>query len=344
MTERSAQTQAGRHAPDGAGSTAPGGEIPQAVPAPGAGPAAGGAAPGGPGAAPAVDGVPAGAGAANGDRTAPVGGAVPVGGAGTGGGGAVPVGGAGPEDDAAAPMGDGAASVGGGAALGGDRAASVGGGGAAAGGDGAGGAGGAQKRTPLLVEQLGGWRGLFDSTLPVVVFVVANTLGGLTVAIWSAVAAAALVSLLRLARRQSLQQAMSGLFGVAIAAYIAHRTGTAKGFFLFGIWASFGYAVLFSGSALLRWPLVGVIWEYVEAGGSGWRRHRPLMRTYTLLTLMWAAIFAARGLVQHYLYDADQTGWLAFARIAMGYPVTLGALGVTLLLVRRIRRRLPEPA
>jgi hypothetical protein len=42
--------------------------------------------------------------------------------------------------------------------------------------------------------------------------------------------------------------------------------------------------------------------------------------------------------VQHYLYDANHTGWLAFARISMGYPVTLAALGVTLLLVRRVRR------
>ncbi len=200
---------------------------------------------------------------------------------------------------------------------------------------------GATKQTPLLIEQLGGWRGLFDSTFPVVVFVVANTLGGLTVAIWAAVGAGVGVSLLRLARKQSVQQSVSGLFGVAIAAYIAHRTGTAKGYFLFGIWASFAYATLFFGSVLVRWPLVGVIWEYVEGGAGTWRRNRRLMQVYCLLTLMWAGIFLARGLVQHFLYDADQTGWLAFARISMGYPVTLGALGLTLLLVRRVRRSPP---
>src|SRR5262249_57806202 len=93
----------------------------------------------------------------------------------------------------------------------------------------------AARQVPLLVQQLGGWRGLFDSTFPVIVFVVANTLGGLTVAIWAAVGAALLVSALRLARKQSVQQAVSGLFGVAVAAFIAHRTGSAKGYFLFGI-------------------------------------------------------------------------------------------------------------
>jgi hypothetical protein len=202
----------------------------------------------------------------------------------------------------------------------------------------------APRTTPLLVEQMGGWRGLFDSTVPVVVFVVANTIGGLTVAIWSAVGAALLISALRLVRRQTLQQAMSGLFGVAIAAYIAHRTGTAKGFFLFGIWASFAYAALFFGSVLVRRPLVGVIWEYVESGLPGWRQDRRLMRVYSLLTVLWAGVFLARGVVQHFLYDSDRTGWLAFARVSMGYPVTLAVLGLTLLLVRRVRRPAPAPA
>jgi Protein of unknown function (DUF3159) len=200
------------------------------------------------------------------------------------------------------------------------------------------------KQMPLLVEQMGGWRGLLDSTLPVVVFIAANSFANLTVAIWAALGSGVLVAILRLARKQTIQQAVSGLFGVAIAAYLAHRTGSAKGFFLFGIWASFAYAALFGGSVLARWPLVGVIWEYVDGSGTQWRRERRLMRAYMLLTLLWTAIFLVRGLVQHYLYDSNHTGWLAAARLAMGYPVTIGALAVTVLAVRRVRRAaLPPP-
>ena len=201
-------------------------------------------------------------------------------------------------------------------------------------------AGEAKRPMPMLVEQLGGWRGLFDSTVPVVVFIITNTIAGLTPAIWAAVGAAVVVFALRLVRRESPQQAVSGLIGVAIAAFIAHRTGHAKGFFLFGIWASYFYAALFFVSVLARWPVVGVAWEYVESGGNAWRRQSALLRVYTWTTLMWVGIFLARALVQQFLYDQDRTGWLAFARIAMGYPVTLGALGITLLVVRRVRRRL----
>lgn len=194
------------------------------------------------------------------------------------------------------------------------------------------------KRPPLLVESIGGWRGLIDSGLPVVVFVGVNAAAGLSTAIWAAVGTGLVLCVLRLLRKQTVQQAISGFLGVALAAYIASRTGEAKGFFLLGIWASFLYAAVFAVSVLLRWPLVGVVWEYVDGGGGTWRRDKPLMRVYTWMTLLWVAVFLSRGLVQRFLYEEDRTGWLAVARLAMGYPLTIGALALTVLLVRRVRR------
>ncbi len=199
---------------------------------------------------------------------------------------------------------------------------------------------GSARPKPMLVESIGGWRGVVDSGLPVVVFVGANAAAGLRVAIWAALAAGAVLFVLRLARRETVQQAVSGFLGVALAAYIASRTGEAKGYFLLGIWASFGYAAIFAASVLLRWPLVGVIWEYVDGAqpGAGWRQDRRLMRVYTWCTLLWVAVFLARGLVQRFLYEEDRTGWLAVARLSMGYPLTIGALAVSVLAVRRVRR------
>jgi hypothetical protein len=197
--------------------------------------------------------------------------------------------------------------------------------------------------TPLLVESIGGWRGLADSGLPVVVFVAVNAAAGLTAAIWAAVGAGLVLFALRLVRRETVQQAVSGFLGVAVAAYIASRTGEAKGFFLLGIWASFAYAGFFAASLVVRWPLVGVVWEYVDGAGGRWRKDRPLMRVYTWTTVLWVGVFLSRGLVQRFLYEEDRTGWLAFARLAMGYPVTVGALAVTVLAVRRVRRAAADP-
>lgn len=188
----------------------------------------------------------------------------------------------------------------------------------------------------LLISSIGGWRGMVDSGLPVVVFVIANVAGGLRVGIWSAVGAAVLLLVLRLVRRESVQQAISGAFGVGIAAFIAWRMGQARGFFLLGIWRNLVYGAVFAISAVVRRPLIGVLWEYFEGNGTAWRENTRLRRTYTWVTLLWAAVFFARVIVQHFFYERNATGWLAGTSLAMGYPLLGLALAVTVLAVRRV--------
>lgn len=195
---------------------------------------------------------------------------------------------------------------------------------------------------PTLLEQMGGISGLVYSSVPVLVFVLVNSIFSLQPAIWASVGSAVVITVLRILRKQPLQPAISGFFGVAIAAFIAYRTGDAKGFFLFGIWASLIYGCVFGASVLARWPLAGVIWSFLNGHGMRWRSDRRSLFAYDLATLAWAVVFFSRFIVQRWLYDEDQTGWLAFARIAMGYPLTAAALAVTVWAVRRAGRRLSE--
>ncbi|MBF6195125.1 DUF3159 domain-containing protein [Nocardia implantans] len=192
-----------------------------------------------------------------------------------------------------------------------------------------------ERAEQTLLEQLGGFSGLIYSTLPVVVFVPVNSFAGLAAAIWSALGVAAAILLWRLVRRDPLQPAISGFFGVGICAFIAYRMGEAKGFFLFGIYTSLVYAGVFLASILVRRPLVGVIWGVLNGHGSDWRSDPRSVRLYDLATTTWILVFGARYLVQSELYDTDRTGWLAFARIAMGWPLTAVALAVTIWAVRR---------
>lgn len=111
--------------------------------------------------------------------------------------------------------------------------------------------------------------------------------------------------------------------------------GEAKGFFLFGIYTSLIYGAAFLISILIRRPLVGVVWGVLNGHGGDWRGDSRVVRLYDIATIAWALVFGARYLVQHHLYDADSTGWLAAARIAMGWPLTAVALGVTVWAVRR---------
>jgi len=189
-----------------------------------------------------------------------------------------------------------------------------------------------------ILDQLGGLSGVVASTVPVVAFVVVNSVTSLKPAVIVAVAVALGVAAWRVVRKEALQPAISGLFGVGIGAFIAYRTGEAKGYFLLGIWSSLVYCAVFVASVLVRWPLAGVIWHGVNGDGQGWRSQPPLRRAYTLATLLWAAVFAGRFVVQRWLYDTDQTVLLGAARLGMGLPLTGLALLGTVWAVRRSKR------
>lgn len=200
-----------------------------------------------------------------------------------------------------------------------------------------------ERETPSLLEQMGGVQGVVASTVPVAVFVVANVAFGLQAAVISALAAGVATAVWRIARKQPLQPAVSGLFGVGIAAFIAYRTGEARGFYLPGLLFSAACGLAFLVSMAVRWPLAGVVWHAVNGDGQSWRADPRLLRAYTFATALWTLVFASRVVVQGWLYNADEETWLGIARLAMGYPLVGLALLGTVWAVRRAGRD-PAPA
>ncbi len=196
-------------------------------------------------------------------------------------------------------------------------------------------------QTPTLLERMGGVSGLVYASVPTLAYVIVNAIAGLNAAVVVAVGASLALIVLRLVRKEPLQPAMSGLLGVVVAAAIAYYTGSAEGYFLPGIWFSLVMTVVFTVSLVLRRPLVGVIWNLMRGTGPdpAWRADKTVLHAFDVATLTFVAVFAARFLVQDTLYDAGSTGWLAFARIAMGYPLLALALLVVYWAVRRANRR-----
>src|SRR4051794_27651463 len=218
---------------------------------------------------------------------------------------------------------------------------------------------------------------MLDATLPTVAFIIANARGGLQVGIWAAVIAALLLFLLRLIRRESVQQAVSGLFAVGVAVAIAAFSGQARNFFAFGIVRNAAFAVVLLGSIPLRRPLVGVIAEFLAPSHLGamsshrvpglrgglrgglqragtvlqpargepdpeaelhWREDRRLMRAYGWLTVLWGVTFLLRLLVQGVLYQANDVSLLGTMSIVLGLPLTAVDVLVTFWVIARLHR------
>lgn len=205
-----------------------------------------------------------------------------------------------------------------------------------------------QERLPSfseqLAQQLGGWRGLAEASVPVAVFVLVNIVASLNVGLISATAVAVGIATWRLSRRQPVRHAINGLVGIGIGAILAWRTGQEKDFYLPGILYGISYGVALLASAALRWPLVGWLWSVLVAGGSqAWRRDDRLMRTFGWLTVLWGVVWIAKVGVQAWLWHIDKATELGVARLLLGYPPYALLLAITVWAVRRANRN-PAPA
>lgn len=193
---------------------------------------------------------------------------------------------------------------------------------------------------PTLLDQMGGPWGFVYSTVPVVVFVAADAVLPPAATIGVSVAVGVALTVFRLVRGERFSSAAGGLLGLAVAVGIVAWTGSAKDFFVLGIWVALAGFVVTFGSVLARRPLTGVIWNLLHGGRHVWRADRAVLRAHDIATLAAAAVFGTRFVVKEWLYLADSTTWLAVAKIAMGTPLTVLAALVVLWAFRCTTKRL----
>lgn len=198
----------------------------------------------------------------------------------------------------------------------------------------------------LLANAIGGWRGMIDSALPAVVFLIVYPVSGqvLSIALWSAIGTAAALTVLRLIRRQPLTQVAGGFAGVALSAFVASRTGTAEGYFLPGLITNAAYGLGALVSVLVSWPIMGVFIGAMTGSVSAWRSDAPVRRAMASATWIWVAVFWGRLLVQLPLYFLGYVTALGTAKIVLGWPLFLLGAWLNYRLIKPIMPRLKELA
>jgi hypothetical protein len=196
-----------------------------------------------------------------------------------------------------------------------------------------------------VASQLGGVRGMVESSIPVVVFVLVNVVWSVKPALITSVAVGLAVAGFRLLRRESVRHATNGLVGIAIGALIAWKTGQAKDYYLPGILLTLGYGLAMVGSVVAGRPLVGWLWSLVaDSGRNQWRFDAGLRRIFGWLTVLWAAVFFAKFVVNIWVYfasgltDDQKASILGVMRIALGAPPYAILLALTVWAVRRHQR------
>lgn len=189
----------------------------------------------------------------------------------------------------------------------------------------------------VVWHAMGGWRGLLESVVPSLAFLVIYTIWQeLLPALIISVGLAVVFTVVRLAMRSPASAAIGGLVATAAAAALALWTGRAQDNFVWGFITNAAYGTAFLVSALVGWSLIGLAGGWLMGEPTAWRADRRKRRVYFWLAIAWAALFAARLAVQLPLYFASNVTALGTLKLIMGIPLFAPLVAVTWLAVRAI--------
>ncbi len=151
---------------------------------------------------------------------------------------------------------------------------------------------------PLHVKHflalMGGGKGVFDSSVPALVFIAVRLVADLNTGVVAAVVAGLLVVAYRRSKGESLQYCVSGFFGLLIAVALVKLTGSGKGFFYSGIALTGFSGLAFALSNLVKQPAVALALVAIDSKYEAWKTDPALRRACVLSTWVWSASFLIR--------------------------------------------------
>lgn len=173
-----------------------------------------------------------------------------------------------------------------------------------------------------VIAAFGGKKGLIDSGIPSVIFlIVFNISDRLNSALFASIAISALLTIFRLIRRDTIQHSLSGFIGVLICAWFANRTGNASDVYLPKLLTNLGYGSVYLIANIAGWPVLGLMLGPILGENLTWRNHPERKRAYTLASWLWVLMFFTRIIVQYPIYRSGNVNLLGTVNLAMGYPL-----------------------
>lgn len=186
-----------------------------------------------------------------------------------------------------------------------------------------------------LRRMIGGGRDIADGAIPSIIFVAANAVWSLRVAVLAAATYGVGVTLYRLARKQGARHPLMGLLGLGLSGGIALWTGSASAYFVPGviIGALVGSFTLLT--VVIKRPSSAMFAMALERKPPEHYQRPDVLRAHMIITTLWALVFLGRAGLRAYLIAKDQTALLGASALVLGYPLTLGLAALTVVYLKR---------
>ena len=188
-----------------------------------------------------------------------------------------------------------------------------------------------------ILDALGGKKGLLDSGLPAVLFlIIFNISDDLQVALYGAIGTYIVLTIIRLAMKDTIQHVISGLIGVLFCAYLANRSGNASDFYIPKLLTNLAYGSAYLIANLAGWPIIGVILGPLLGENFLWRKNPQRKRAYMRAGWLWVAMFFGRIAVQYPIYKSGNVNLLGTVNLAMGYPLFIATAWGTWMILKKV--------
>jgi hypothetical protein len=188
-----------------------------------------------------------------------------------------------------------------------------------------------------VLSAFGGKKGLIDSGIPSIVFlVVFNVTDDLQQALIASVALSALLTIIRLAMRDTVQHAISGFIGSLICAWFANRTGNPSDLYIPKLLTNLGYGSAYLIANLAGWPVLGLMLGPILGENLLWRHDPVRKRAYIRASWIWVGMFFTRIAVQYPIYRSGNVNLLGTVNLAMGYPLFFASAYGSWLILRSV--------
>lgn len=162
--------------------------------------------------------------------------------------------------------------------------------------------------------------------LPPLVFVIANSLFGLSWGIISAVLTALLLGAVRYLKGETVKYAVGGLLGVLIASVFVYFAGNAANYFLPRIITSGFLFIAAIVTLIIGRPMAAIASHLSRGWEMSWFLRRDIKPAYAEVTVMWAVLFLTRMILQLRLYQSGDLIKQAWMNTLLGTPATLSVL------------------